>query len=76
LEKLEPIQGIGEILQYLRISKRDNPDLAVAAIEFVLEGLYAEKKLSRNEERGYFKEIEKPEDDYFKDLPNRRRSFN
>jgi len=76
LEKLEPIQGIGEILQYLRISKRDNPEMAVAAVEFVLEGLYAEKKLSRSEDRGYFKEMDKPEDEYFKDLPNRRRSFN
>jgi magnesium chelatase subunit I len=75
LRILEPIQGIGEILKYLRISKGDNPELAVSAVEFVLEGLYAEKKLSRSEERGYFKEADKAEEEYFKDLP-RRRSFN
>jgi len=76
LEKVEPIQGINETLQYLRISKEKNPELAVAAIEFVLEGLYAQKKLSRSDDRGYFKEAEKADDEYFKDLPNRRRSYN
>jgi magnesium chelatase subunit I len=76
LQILEPIQGITEILQALRISKKSDPELAVAAIEFVFEGLYAEKKLSRNEERGYYREMEKPEDDYFKDMQSRKRSFN
>ncbi len=76
LEKVDPIQGINETLQYLRVSKEKNPELAVAAVEFVLEGLYAQKKLSRSDDRGYFKEAEKPDDDYFKDLPNRRRSYN
>jgi magnesium chelatase subunit I len=76
LQMLEPIQGINEILQILKISKKENPEHAVAAIEFVLEGLYAEKKLSRNEELGYYREVEKPEDDYFRDMQSRKRSFN
>jgi magnesium chelatase subunit I len=32
---------------------RNDPDQTVAACEFVLEGLYAENKISRNEEGGY-----------------------
>jgi magnesium chelatase subunit I len=31
----------------------DAPEIAVAAAEFLLEGMYAHKRLSRSEERGF-----------------------
>jgi hypothetical protein len=33
--------------------KRENKAMLVSACEFVLEGLYAENKISRNEEGGF-----------------------
>jgi len=50
------IQGLLETTQKLGIKSKDNPALLVSAAEFILEGLYALKKISRNEELGYFVE--------------------
>jgi len=47
----------------------------VAAAEFVLEGLYAHRRISRNEERGFFAE-EKKRVEPREDSPRHRRSFN
>ena len=49
---------------------------AVALIEFILEGLYAGKKLSRSEERGYFKEAVQSEEEFLGDPALSKRSFN
>ena len=53
LAELEQIQGLFEKLSPLGINARDAPEKIVAAAEFLLEGLYAHKKLSRSEERGF-----------------------
>jgi magnesium chelatase subunit I len=50
-ESLKQIQGLSERLGALQITPKDKPELVVAAAEFVLEGLYAHKKIGRNEER-------------------------
>jgi magnesium chelatase subunit I len=52
-ENLHQIQGLVEKLGALKIKAGDQPAQIVAAAEFLLEGLYAHKKLSRSEERGF-----------------------
>jgi magnesium chelatase subunit I len=58
LAELQEIQGLFEKLSPLGIKAKDaaakeKPEKLVAAAEFLLEGLYAHKKLSRSEERGF-----------------------
>ena len=50
---LGEIQGLIEKLGALGVKTKDEPAVIVAAAEFLLEGLYAHKKLSRSEERGF-----------------------
>ena len=53
LENLRQIQGLTDKLKPLGIKGTEYAAQVVAASEFLLEGLYAHKKLSRNEERGF-----------------------
>jgi magnesium chelatase subunit I len=76
LKKVQAIQGLPEALNRLKLASKEGPEQAVSTVEFILEGLYAHKKLSRSEQRGYFREAEKIEDEFYKDFPSRRRSFN
>jgi magnesium chelatase subunit I len=57
---LKKIQGLFEKTQSLGVKPKDDPALLVSAAEFVLEGLYSLKKISRNEEVGYFVEAPRP----------------
>jgi magnesium chelatase subunit I len=50
---LGQIQGLVDKLGPLDVKAKDEPAVLVAAAEFLLEGLYAHKKLSRSEERGF-----------------------
>jgi magnesium chelatase subunit I len=59
LAALRGIQGLLEHVEALGASDGDAP-LAAAAGEFILEGLWAHKRISRNEERGYYAERPKP----------------
>jgi magnesium chelatase subunit I len=54
--QLKKIQGLFEKTQTLGIKAKDDPALLVAGAEFVLEGLHALKRISRNEELGYYAE--------------------
>ncbi len=79
LERVSDIQGLHELVQRRGLNSQDAPELVVAVVEFVLEGLAAQKRLSRSEERGYFLEVRRPEEEFFGDLdlsPKGRRSFN
>jgi magnesium chelatase subunit I len=76
LRKVQAIQGLPEALNRLKLASKQAPEAAVSTVEFILEGLYAHKKVSRSEQRGYFREAEKIEDEFYKDFPSRRRSFN
>ena len=58
--ELKGIQGLFEKTSALGIKPKDDPALLVAGAEFILEGLYALKKISRNEELGYHREEAKP----------------
>jgi magnesium chelatase subunit I len=53
LADLRKIQGLFEKLGPLEVKASDDAPKAVAAAEFLLEGLVAHKKLSRSEERGF-----------------------
>jgi len=51
LAELQQIQGLIEKLSPLNITVKSKPEVAVSAAEFLLEGMYAHKRLSRAEER-------------------------
>ncbi len=51
--QFKKIQGLLEKTQVLGFKVKDDPALLVAGAEFILEGLYALRKISRNEELGY-----------------------
>jgi len=51
LAELKQIQGLFERLSPLQINGKSRPEAAVSAAEFLLEGMYAHKRISRAEER-------------------------
>ncbi|HEY1498525.1 MAG TPA: magnesium chelatase [Acidobacteriaceae bacterium] len=64
LEELKQIQGLMEKLAPLSVKVADGPETVTAAAEFLLEGMCAHRRLSRNEERSFSaqrKAQEKPE---------------
>ena len=77
---LKNIQGLNEKLSSLGVKTRDLVEEQVAAAEFVLEGLYAHKRIGRSEERVFTageKQPRRPEPEARPDQPFRgRRSFN
>lgn len=54
--QLEKIQGLMEHIGKLGVSGKANPAVATSAAEFILEGLCAHRRISRNEERGFHAE--------------------
>jgi magnesium chelatase subunit I len=50
-KELQQIQGLFEKLTPLKINGKSSPEVAVSAAEFLLEGMYAHKRISRAEER-------------------------
>jgi magnesium chelatase subunit I len=59
LAHLKKIQGLLEHVGRLGVKPKDDPGVVTAAAEFILEGLWAHKRISRSEERGYFAEQKK-----------------
>ncbi len=73
------IQGLLENVEPLGIKPKDDKALQVSGAEFILEGLYATKKINRSEELGYHVEsrhIETPSEEAGPVTPSRRRSLN
>jgi len=56
LTQLKRIQGLVDQIERLGVGGRDDPAVKASAAEFILEGLWAHKRISRNEERGYYAE--------------------
>jgi magnesium chelatase subunit I len=52
-KELEQIQGLFEKLTPLAINGKSKPEVSVSAAEFLLEGMYAHKRISRSEERSF-----------------------
>jgi magnesium chelatase subunit I len=59
LEGLHKIQGLMDKVGKLDVTSKDSAEMQVSAAEFILEGLYAHKRIGRNEER-VFTAGEKP----------------
>ncbi len=53
LGRLAGIQGLLDRITKLGVSNDDPPAMRVSASEFILEGLYARKKISRSEQLGF-----------------------
>ncbi|MGH9470174.1 MAG: magnesium chelatase [Terriglobia bacterium] len=75
--QFKKIQGLLEGTDALGIKPKDDRALQVSGAEFILEGLYAQKKISRNEELGYHVErrVETPAEET-SPASVRRRSLN
>jgi cystathionine gamma-synthase len=59
LGHLKKIQGLFDNLEPLGVRSKDDAALQTSAAEFILEGLWAHKRISRSEERGFFAEARK-----------------
>src|SRR6201997_277055 len=57
---LRRVHGLFDHLERLGTNGKADPALAAAAAEFILEGLWSHKRISRNEERGFYAERPKP----------------
>jgi magnesium chelatase subunit I len=62
LGHLKKIQGLFEHLDALGVRPKDDAAMQTSAAEFILEGLWAHKRISRSEERGFFAEARKTPD--------------
>jgi magnesium chelatase subunit I len=60
LAQLKKINGLFDHLETLGVKPKDDAGIQVSAAEFILEGLWSHKRISRTEERGYFAEMRKP----------------
>jgi magnesium chelatase subunit I len=59
LSQLKKIQGLFEHLEALGVRSKDDAAIQSSAAEFILEGLWAHKRVNRSEERGFFAESRK-----------------
>jgi magnesium chelatase subunit I len=85
LHKLRGIQGLLDKLSALGLSGKEPSEVLVSGAEFILEGLYAHKRIGRSEERTFTAGEKQPprekprmrdEDDEVPDLRRQRRPFN
>ena len=53
LERTAAVQGLHDLARHAGIPKNAPPAVLAAAVDFVLEGLYAQKKIGRSDDRGY-----------------------
>jgi magnesium chelatase subunit I len=79
-ERLKGIQGLMDKISSLGVSSKDHIESQVSAAEFILEGLYAHKRIGRTEERVFKageKQAQKPERTFEREEPFRgRRPYN
>ena len=54
LARTREVQGLVELAQAAGIPTRASAPLLASGVDFVLEGLYAMKKIGRSDERGYY----------------------
>ncbi|HEX4345989.1 MAG TPA: hypothetical protein VHZ73_00355 [Vicinamibacterales bacterium] len=53
VEMTKGVQGLRALAEHAGVKPGANAPAMASAIDFVLEGLYAQRKISRNDERGY-----------------------
>jgi magnesium chelatase subunit I len=73
LKELRKIQGLVEHCAALGLRPKASPAAAVAACEFILEGLHAHRRIGRSRERGYFLEEPPAAKPSRQELPPRQR---
>ncbi len=79
VKMLAPIQGLMEKLKALRLTANEPDAVRASAAEFVLEGLYAHRRISRDEERGFGageRKRDTPREEGPPQRPNVRRQYN
>ncbi len=76
LAQLKKIQGLMDNVERMGADGRSGPAGMAAAAEFILEGLWAHKRISRNEERGFHAERPKTPDPREQQQRPPRRQFN
>jgi magnesium chelatase subunit I len=76
LAQLKKIQGLMEQAEKIGGDGRSGPGGMAAAAEFILEGLWAHKRISRNEERGFHAERPKAPEPREPQPRTPRRQFN
>ena len=84
LHKLRGIQGLLDKLSALGMSGKEPSEMLVSGAEFILEGLYAHKKIGRSEERMFTAGEKQPQrekrpvrdDDEEREFRRQRRPFN
>jgi magnesium chelatase subunit I len=78
VEQLGSIQGLAEVASQMIPKGQDGPEMQASAGEFVLDGLYAHRRLSRSEELGYEAEKRRKREGPEQEFPSRgqRRSYN
>jgi magnesium chelatase subunit I len=53
VKQLKVVPGLFDHLHFLGVNAGDPPPILASAAEFVLEGLYAQKKIGRSDDRGF-----------------------
>ena len=53
LKQISQVQGLIELAEHVGVKRTDPKPLVAAAVDFVLEGLYAQKKIGRSDEWKY-----------------------
>lgn len=76
MDQFRGIQGLLDKADAIFGSGNHSMEQLVAAAEFILEGLYAQKKISRNEERVFQAVERKQRETYFEDFPDQRKKWN
>jgi magnesium chelatase subunit I len=77
MEQLGGIQGLMEKTAALGMGAGEPDAVRAAAAEFILEGLYAHRRISRSEERGFSAEERRRDADREEPAkPRQRRQFN
>jgi magnesium chelatase subunit I len=77
VRQLAGIQGLMEKTKALGLSPNEPDAVRASAAEFILEGLYAQRRISRSEERGFTAEDKKREPvEARPERPNVRRQYN
>ncbi len=76
LDQFRGIQGLLDRADAILGSHNQPAEQRVAAAEFILEGLYSQKKISRNEEHVFQAVEKKQREPLFEDYPDQRKKWN
>jgi magnesium chelatase subunit I len=78
VRQLGGIQGLMEKLKALHLTANEPDAVRASAAEFILEGLYAHRRISRSEERGFTAEEKRhePREEAKGERPSFRRQYN